>query len=119
ENVSGTIEIVQNGNVIASKATSASLGSPGSFTTTANFTKSGWIAVRRMGTNPNLIKYEHYVHTAAVFVIVNDAPIRTSATDAQYFVNLTTGLLQNTNPGGTWNSFFPTSLAQAQSRYQA
>ena len=119
ENLSGTIEIVQNGTVIASQATSASLGSPGSLTTTANFTKSGWIAARRMGTNPNSGKYEHYVHTAAVFVIVSNAPIRASATDAQYFVNWTTGLLQNTNPGGIWNSFFPTSLSQAQSRYQA
>ena len=119
KNSSGTIEIVQNGTVIASQATSASLGSPGSLTTTANFTKSGWIAARRMGTNPNSGKYEHYVHTAAVFVIVNNAPIRTSATDAQYFVNWSNGLLQNTNPGGIWNHFFPTSLSQAQSRYQA
>ena len=119
ENLSGTIEIVQNGTVIASQPTSVSLGSPGSLTTTANFTKSGWIAARRMGTNPNSGKYEHYVHTAAVFVIVNNAPIRASATDAQYFVNWTNGLLQNTNPGGIWNHFFPTNLSQAQSRYQA
>ena len=72
-----------------------------------------------MGLNPLTNNTEHYLHTAAVFVIVNGAPIRASATDAQYFVNWTNGLLQKTSPGGAWNSFFPTSLTQAQARYQA
>jgi hypothetical protein len=72
-----------------------------------------------MSTNPPTGNKEHYVHTAAVFVVVNNAPIRASQADAQYFVNWTSGLLQNTSPGGIWNSFFPTSLAQAQARYQA
>ena len=119
QNWSGTIELVQNGVVVASLPTSAGPGAPATLTTTVNFAKSGWLAARRMGTNPQTGNYEHYVHTAAVFVIVNNAPIRASQADAQYFVNWTSGLLQNTSPGGIWNSYFPTSLAQAQARYQA
>jgi hypothetical protein len=119
QNWGGTIELVQNGAVVASLPTSAGPGAPATLTTTVNFAKSGWLAARRMGTNPQTGNYEHYLHTAAVFVVVNDAPVRASQADAQYFVNWTSGLLQNTSPGGIWNSFFPTSLAQAQARYQA
>jgi hypothetical protein len=60
----------------------------------------------------------HQVHTAAVFVTVNNAPVRASASDAQFYVQWTDNLLTNTSPGGVWNSYFPTSLAQAQARYQ-
>jgi len=116
QSLSGTIELVQNGVVVGSNQTTAAPGAPGSLTATVNFAKSGWLAARRMGTVQGT--YEHYVHTAAVFVTVNNAPIRASATDAQYYVNWTNGLLQNTSPGGSWNSFFPTSLVAAQTRYQ-
>ena len=61
----------------------------------------------------------HQAHTAAVFVTVNHAPVRASAADAQFYVQWMQKLLQNTSPGGIWNSFFPTSLAAAQARYQA
>ena len=83
------------------------------FQTVVNFPKSGWIAARRMGSDG------HQVHTAAVFVIVNNAPIRASAADAQFYVQWMDTLLTKTSPGGPWNSFFPTSLSQAQARYQA
>jgi hypothetical protein len=119
QDLSGTIELVQNGVVIASKSASVSSSTPATLTATVNFAKSGWLAARRMGTNPLTSNYEHYVHTAAAFVTVNNAPIRTSQTDAQYFVDWTSGLLQNTSSGGKWNSYFPTSLTQAQARYQA
>ncbi len=119
QNWSGTIELVQNGIVVASLPTSVSPGTPATLTTTVNFAKSGWLAARRMGTNPKTGNYEHYLHTGAVFVVVNNAPIRASQADAQYFVNWTSGLLQKTSPGGIWNSYFPTSLAQTQARYQA
>jgi hypothetical protein len=61
----------------------------------------------------------HQVHTAAVFVIINNAPIRVSAADAQFYVQWMDNLLTKTSPGGPWNSFFPTQLSQAQARYQA
>ena len=120
ENLSGNIELVQNGSVVASlNGASAGPGSSATLTANVPFSASGWLAARRMAINSLTGNYEHYVHTAAVFVTVNGAPVRASASDAQFFVNWTNGLLQNTSPGGVWNSFFPTSLTQAQARYQA
>jgi hypothetical protein len=112
ENLSATIELVSNGAVVASRQASVAAGTPFSWSTTVDFPKSGWVVARTMGANG------HQAHTAAVFVIVNNAPIRASAADAQYFVQWMDNLLTKTSPGGAWNSFFPTSLAQAQSRYQ-
>ncbi len=113
QNFSGTIEVVSNGVVVASQQASVTSGAPVTFNTTINFPRSGWVAARRMGSDG------HQVHTAAVFVIVNNAPIRASAADAQYFVQWMDNLLTKTAPGGAWNSFFPTNLTQAQARYQA
>src|SRR5579883_292793 len=70
KDLSGTIELVSNGVVVASKQASVSPSSSATLTATVSFPKSGWIAARRMGSNG------HAVHTAAVFVIVNNAPIR-------------------------------------------
>ncbi len=80
---------------------------------TVNFTNSGWLCARRMGSNG------HTVHTAAVFVTVDQKPVRASAADAQFYVQWMDRLLQNTSPGGSWNSYFPTGLAAAQARYSA
>ena len=113
QNFSGTIELVQNGTVVASQPASVTSSSPATLTATVNFAKSGWLVARRMGNN------EHYVHTAAVFVTVNNAPVRANAGDAQFYVDWTNSLLQNTSPGGQWNSFFPTQLSAAQARYQS
>ncbi len=112
QNFSGTIQIVSNGVVVASQAASVTAGAPVTFNATVNFPKSGWVAARRMGSDG------HQVHTAAVFVIVNNAPIRASAADAQFFVQWMDNLLTKTAPGGVWNSFFPTSLSQVRARYQ-
>ena len=112
QNLSGTIELVQNGDVIASKQASVTAGSPATLTATVNFAKSGWLAARRMNGNG------HQVHTAAVFVIVNNAPIRTSAADAQFYVQWMDNLLTKTSPGGEWNHFFVNNLAEAQNRYR-
>jgi len=113
QNFSGTIELVSNGVVVASQQASVAPGAPVTFSTTVNFPKSGWIAARRMDSDG------HQVHTAAVFVIINNAPIRVSAADAQFYVQWMDNLLTKTSPGGPWNSFFPTQLSQAQARYQA
>ena len=61
----------------------------------------------------------HEVHTAAVFVKVNGAPVRASVADAQFYVDWMDELLQRTSVGGVWASYFPTKRAQAQARYQA
>ncbi|MBI5578260.1 MAG: Ig-like domain-containing protein, partial [Deltaproteobacteria bacterium] len=112
QDLTGTIELVKNGVVVGSVQRTVSSGASASFSTTVDFTTSGWLAARRMGSNG------HQVHTAAVFVIVNGAPIRASAADAEYYVQWMDNLLAKTSPGGEWNSFFPTRLAAAQARYQ-
>ena len=50
---------------------------------------------------------------------VNNAPVRASVADAQFYVQWMDNLLTKTSPGGAWNSYFPTSRAAAQARYQA
>jgi hypothetical protein len=112
-NLSGTIELVQNGAVVASKSASVSSGSGSTLSATVNFTKSGWLAARRMGGG------EHAVHTAAVFVTVNAAPVRANATDPNFYVQWTDNLLTKTSPGGEWNWYFPTSLSSVQARYRS
>ena len=111
--LTGTIELVSNGVVVASQLASVSSGSSASLSASVNFTKSGWLAARRMGPNG------HMVHTAAVFVTVDDAPVRANADDPQFYVQWMDSLLANTSLGGPWNGFFPTELNAAQARYQA
>jgi hypothetical protein len=112
--ISGTLQLVCNGVVVASKQATVSSSSPVTLSTTVNFTNSGWLCARRVDSSG-----AHQAHTAAVFVTVNHAPVRASAADALFYVQWMQSLLQNTAPGGVWNSYFPTSLAAAQARYQA
>ena len=113
QSLSGTLELVRNGVVIASQTGTAASGTPVTLSTAVNFTNSGWLCARRMGSNG------HTVHTAAVFVTVDQKPVRASAADAQFYVQWMDNLLQNTSPGGVWNSYFPTTLAAAQARYSS
>jgi len=110
---SGTIELVRDGVVVASKPATAGPGAPANLSATVDFQRSGWLAARRMGSDG------HVVHTAALFVIVGNAPIRASATDANFYVQWMDNLLQKTSPGGAWSSYFPTQRSAAQARYQA
>jgi hypothetical protein len=113
QNLTGTIELVHNGVVIASQPASVTAGSPASLSTTVNFINSGWLAARRMNGNG------HQVHTSAVFVTVGDAPVRASVADAQFYVQWMDDLIQKTSLGGEWSSYFVNSLTAAQTRYQA
>ncbi|BCS54971.1 DUF4082 domain-containing protein [Geobacter sp. SVR] len=113
QNLSGTIELVQNGVVVASKQASVSSGTGASLTATINFTGSGWLAARRMGSDG------HQVHTGAIFVTVDNLPVRASASDADFYVQWMDNLLAKTSPGGAWNSYFSSDLSKAQARYQA
>lgn len=112
QNLSGTVELVQNGTVVASQSASVTSGSPVTLSATVNFAKSGWLAARRMDSGG------HKVHTSAVFVLVNNAPIRASAADADFYVQWMDNLLTKTSPGGEWNHFFVNNLAAAQDRYR-
>ena len=114
QTLTGTIELVQNGVVVASQPASVSQGVPASLNTTVNFANSGWLAARRMDSIKG-----HMVHTAAVFVTINNAPVRASVADAQFYVGWMDNLLTKTSPGGAWNQYFPTNLVAAQARYSA
>jgi len=111
--LTGTLELVCNGVVVASQQATAGPGAPVTLSTTVNFPASGWLCARRM--DPNL---GHQAHTAAVFVTVNGAPVRANSNDAQFYVQWMENLLAYTSPGGVWNSFFPTTLTAVQARYQ-
>ena len=108
QNLTGTIELVCNGEVVASHAVS---GTSNSLSTTVAFSRSGWLCARRMSSRG------HEFHTAAVFVTVDQKPVRASAADAQFYVQWMDNLLTNTSPGGVWSSYFVTNLAAAQARY--
>ena len=111
--LTGSIELVHNGVVVASRTVSASSGIPEVLTATVNFTRSGWLAARRMDANG------HQTHTGALFVLVNNAPIRASVADAEFFVQWIDNLLNKTATGGAWSSFFVNSGDAARARYQA
>ena len=110
QNLSGTIELVRNGEVVASKVVS---GVSDSLNAIVDFTRSGWLCARRMSNRG------HEFHTAAVFVTVAQKPVRASVTDAQFYVQWMDNLLQNTSLGGIWSSYFITNRAAAQARYSA
>ncbi len=114
QNLNGTIELVKNGTVVASKQTSVATGAPATLTASVEFTQSGWVAARRMDPTKG-----HITQTGAVFVLVNNAPVRASVTDAEFFVQWMDNLLTKTAPGGTWSSYFTTSRDAARTRYQA
>jgi hypothetical protein len=113
EALTGTIELVHNGVVIASQYASVPAGGSAALQTSVDFTKSGWLAARRLAGSGN------HVHTAAVFVIVDGAPIRASRADAEFFVQWIDNLLARTVAGGSWGGYFPTSRAAARARYEA
>ncbi len=113
QNLSGTIELVQNGVVVASRSASVSSGTPHTWTTNVTFAKSGWLAARRMSGG------DHKLHTAAVFVIVDGAPIRVSASAANFYVNWMNQLLTRTAEGGVWAEYYTTNRPLAHARYTA
>ena len=113
ESITGPIELVSNGVVVASTQATVTAGTPFNWNVAVSFPKSGWLVARRMGPDG------HEVHTAAVFVIVNGAPIRASVSDAQFYVAWMDNLIAKTSPGGPWNQYFTNNLSQAQARYQA
>ena len=108
-----TIELVKNGMVIASQTGTATAHTP--FTMSANvaFATSGWLCARVMGANG------HEVHTAAVYVTVAGAPVRASASDAEFYVRWIDSMLANTVPGGPWAGLIADGSAVVRARYQA
>jgi hypothetical protein len=110
--LSGRIEIVRNGVVVASRNAFAASGSSPSLHADLDFSESGWICARRVDANG------HQVHTGAVYISIGSAPVRASSADADFFVQFIDNLIRHTSPGGDWNSFFVHDLDAAQTRYR-
>jgi hypothetical protein len=113
EAFNGTIELVVNGKVIASKKGYCAPGAPVVFRTTYPVNESSWICARRMDAN------EHLVHTAPVYVTVAEKPIRASAKDAQYFVAWIDNILKNIQPGEKWSRYFTKDFDTVTGHYQS
>jgi hypothetical protein len=111
----GSLELVWNGILVANLQGTVTSNTPITLSTTLNCPTSGWICARRM----DALGVSHEVHTAAVYVTVNHAPVRASAAEAQFYVQWMENLLTNVAPGGVWNWYFPTTLAATQARYEA
>ncbi|MEO6358360.1 MAG: CehA/McbA family metallohydrolase [Ferruginibacter sp.] len=109
--LTGRVELVSNGQVIASQSGSAKPGEPLILESTTAFTKSGWICARRMDDQG------HETHTAPVYITVNNKSVRASADDARFFITWIDNILENIKPGAKWNKYFPNDLATVQARY--
>jgi hypothetical protein len=110
--MTGRIELVCNGKVIASQERTAKPGEPVVLTANREFSESGWLCARGMDGQ------DRRTHTAPVFVTVNDEPVGASAEDAMYYVKWIDNLLENTSPGGSWNRYFTHDLDVVQNRYR-
>jgi len=110
--LTGQIEIVCNGKVIAKMDGTAKSGEPVQMKISLKVNQSSWICARRMDENG------HQSHTSPVYMTVRNAPVRASAEDARYFVKWIDNILVNITPGGPWNQYFTSDLDTVQKRYQ-
>jgi hypothetical protein len=108
----GRIELIRNGVLAASVQAPPIPRGQVVLHTRINFDESGWLAARRVDAKG------HHVHTGAVYVTVNRAPVRASAGDAKFFVRFIDNLIRQTSPGGDWSSFFAHDREAAQARYR-
>jgi len=110
--LTGRIELVCNGKVMATQAGSVKPGVPVILHAKQLFTQSGWLCARRMDDKG------HQSHTAPVYVFVNNKPIRASVEDAQYFVKWIDNIMTNITPGGLWSKYYTHDLDLVQNRYK-
>jgi hypothetical protein len=110
--LTGTIELVCNGKVVAIREGTAKSGQPVLLKTSLEMPESSWICARRMNENG------HQSHTAPVYVSVNNEPVRASAEDAEYFVDWIDHLIRKTSPNHDWNRYFTNDLNNVQNRYR-
>jgi hypothetical protein len=107
----GSIEIVCNGKVVAKQQATVSPGKPGVLNIDLPVGESGWICARRMNSSG------HQSHTAPVFVIIGNKPVRASAEDAEYFVRWIENTLANIEDDGPWRKYFTGNIETVRERY--
>ncbi|MEP6735033.1 MAG: CehA/McbA family metallohydrolase [Chryseolinea sp.] len=111
EEASGTIEIVENGVVVASQSGTVKPNSPVQLNTQLSFNKSGWICARRMDETG------HVTHTAPLYVTIDNKPIRASVDDAQFFISWIDNIEKNIAPGAPWARYFTKDQDVVRQRY--
>ena len=109
--LTGRIELVSNGKVVASKEGTVKPGAALILKTTQQIKESVWLCARRMNEG------EHESHTAATYITVNNKPVRASKNDAQFFIAWIDNILKNIAPSGKWNHYFTHDLDIVQQRY--
>lgn len=112
KDLTGKIEIVCNGNVVASQEATARPGHPVYMNTSLNVGESSWICARRMA------EAGHQSHTSPVYITVGNKPVRASTEDARYFVNWIDNILTGIAPGGPWAKYFTHDQETVRKRYQ-
>jgi hypothetical protein len=110
--LTGRIELVCNGKVVATQEGTSKPGEPVILKTSQILKESSWICARRMDDKG------HQSHTAPVYITVKNKSVRASAEDAQYFVKWIDNILKNIAPGGPWNHYFTHDLDVVEKRYE-
>jgi hypothetical protein len=110
--LTGRIELVCNGQVLATQEGKAVAGQPVILKAALPISKSSWICARRMDNNG------HQSHTSPVYITVRNEPVRASVSDASYFISWIDNILAKTSPGGDWNMYFTHDLETVQKRYK-
>jgi O-glycosyl hydrolase len=112
EELSGNVELVCNGVVVATQEGTARTGEPVVLKSTLDIQESSWICARRMN------EQGHQSHTAPVYISVGGKPVRASAEDAEYFVDWIDNLIKRTSPDQDWNGYFTHDIGNVQNRYR-
>jgi O-glycosyl hydrolase len=110
--LTGRIEIICNGKVVATKEGSVLPGGRVVLKTGLPVDRSSWICARRMDISG------HRTHTAPVYVTINDKPVRADAEDAKYFIRWIDNILSNISPGKPWDHYFTHDKDIVRQRYQ-
>ena len=108
----GTVELVMNGQVIARQHGTATPDRPLLLVANPLFGQSGWLAARRMDEEG------HQVHSAPIYVTVNNEPMKAIREDVLYYVAWIDKMLASIAPGGKWNKYFEEDYETTRARYE-
>ena len=109
--LTGRVEIICNGKVISKLEGTAGPGEPVSLKNRFKIGQSSWISARRMDETG------HQSQTSPVYISLKDAPVRSSAEDAWYFMKWIDNILVNIAPEGLWNQYYTHELDSVRKRY--
>lgn len=109
--LSGSVEIVCNGKVVATQEATTDGERPFALSHAQAFNESSWVCARRMGSDG------HMVHTSPVYVSIDNLPVRANRGDAEFFIQWIDNILDKIQPGNEWNKYFPDDYETVRMRY--